>query len=111
MKAVLRTAERLGISEFEVFCAAYHAWFQERAAVVSLERHFVSYLFHGRVPFWVRHFTRSALLEQPASGEPAPRGIGCTCREIVDFVHLALFLLARQPSRLHLLPPTHRLIA
>ena len=109
-KAVLRTAERLGISEFQVFSAAYHAWFQEHAPVASLERHFVAYLFDGCVPFWVRHFTRSTTMESATAG-PVHRGVGHVCVGIVDFVHLVLALLAYQPARLQVLPPTHRLIA
>ncbi|NIR32109.1 MAG: hypothetical protein GWN84_22960 [Gammaproteobacteria bacterium] len=110
-KAILLTAERLGMSEFEVFSAAYRAWFHERAATASLERYFVAYLFNGRAPFWVRHFTRSTLLEEPASEGPVARGTVNACAEIVDFIQLALQLTARRPPRPRLLAHTHRLLA
>ncbi len=54
-------AGRLGITEFELFCAAYESWFARAASQHRIEKYFVQYLFYGDVPYWVRHFTRGTV--------------------------------------------------
>ncbi len=51
-------ADRLGISEFDLFQMAYKAWFTEECAISRIERHFVHYLYFSEVPFWMRHLLR-----------------------------------------------------
>ena len=60
-QAVLWSAEILEKSEFELFEAAYQAWYRETPEVARLERIFADYMFDEVVPFWVRQFTRSTL--------------------------------------------------
>jgi hypothetical protein len=55
---VIQTASALGVSEFGVFERAYRSWYREDAETRALESHFVTYLFHGNIPFWVRHYVR-----------------------------------------------------
>ena len=60
-QAVLWSAEILETSEFEVFEAAYQAWYRETPDITRLERIFAGYMFDEVVPFWVRQFTRTIL--------------------------------------------------
>ena len=60
-QAVLWSADILGKSEFEVFEAAYQAWYREVPDTNRLERIFADYMFDETVPFWVRQFTRDIL--------------------------------------------------
>lgn len=55
---VIQTASVLGVSEFGVFERAYRGWYREDGETRTLESHFVNYLFHGNIPFWVRHYVR-----------------------------------------------------
>ena len=59
--AVALLADFLEVSEFEVFAAAFRAWYRCDAGAQDLERHFGTYLREGRVPFWVRDFARKRL--------------------------------------------------
>lgn len=58
---VMLAAELLELTEFELFRAAYQAWHRESASEAHIERQFVPYMFEGKVPFWVRQFTRTTL--------------------------------------------------
>lgn len=89
---VVLAAELLDISEFRLFMAAFHEWFEREPSESLVERYFVAYLFEGAVPFWVRHFARNAVREcandRRDARRPAPQ-------RLVDALALAalLFLL------------------
>jgi hypothetical protein len=51
-------AEAVGVSEFDLFRAAYRHWYAADADTRVLEDRFVAYLFHGTVPAFVRHYAR-----------------------------------------------------
>ena len=72
-KAVHQAALSLEIPEFELFRLAHAAWYCESACDRFLERHFVSYLFDGHVPVWVRDFARRTTRHTPAAA-----GLGAT---------------------------------
>ena len=65
-KAVHRAALWLNIAEFELFRRAHAAWYRESPCERELERYFVSYLFEGRVPVWVRDFSRRTIRDMHA---------------------------------------------
>ncbi len=63
---VLDAAAELDTSEFEIFRLAHRAWFGHDAEEKSLERMFAVYMFHDRVPLWVRHLCRDIVEAAPA---------------------------------------------
>ena len=65
-RAVHQAALSLEIPEFEIFRLAHAAWYCESACERRLERYFVYYLFEGKVPVWVRAFTRHAIRDVAA---------------------------------------------
>jgi len=58
---VLRTAALLDATEFRVFELTYHEWHGIDLDTDQIEVHFVTYMFNGTVPIWVRQFTRKTL--------------------------------------------------
>jgi hypothetical protein len=88
---VIWTATVLGITEFEVFGAAYHAWFHEPADERLLESHFVPYMFEGVAPYWVRQFTRFTRNDCP---EPSRTGVSSVDLIVKAAVGLATILPA-----------------
>ena len=59
--SVVKAAEALGISEYDFFRLAYRRWSGHEAFGDVLEQTFVDYMFHRRVPMWVRHLSREVL--------------------------------------------------
>ena len=55
------TASVLGASELRVFELAYQEWYGKPPQIRDAERAFVDYLLEGKVPCWVRAFTRNTL--------------------------------------------------
>ena len=66
VQAVLDAAWALRVGEFDLFRLAYRRWFGRSEEEKDLERIFVRYMFHQRVPPWVRHFCRQVLDEAAA---------------------------------------------
>ncbi len=98
-RGVPLAAGRLGITEFELFCAAYESWFAHAASQHRIEKYFVQYLFYGDVPYWVRHFTRStvgAVRAQPVRHRGQASGVRWCFVLFLDFVP---GLLARMRPR------------
>lgn len=58
---VLKTAALLDATEFRVFELAYREWHGRDLDADQIEAHFVTYMFKGIVPIWVRQFTRKTL--------------------------------------------------
>lgn len=58
---VYRASALLGISEFQVFCNAWQAWYDEKPAEKRIEPYFVNFLGRDVVPFWVRNYVRTIL--------------------------------------------------
>ena len=61
---VIKSAEALGISEYDFFDLSYRRWFCQEPNDKALEQAFVDYMFHQNVPPWVRHLTRQVLARQ-----------------------------------------------
>lgn len=51
----------LGISEFQVFCDAWQAWYNENPQEKRIEPIFIRFLGEDSVPFWVRNYVRVVL--------------------------------------------------
>lgn len=60
---VTMVANRRSVSEFELFRAAYRAWYGVEGRERLVERHFGDYLNSGRAPHWVRHHCRASRQE------------------------------------------------
>ncbi len=71
---VLAAAAQLDVSEFEIFRLAHRAWFGRDGDEKSLERIFVAYMFHGKVPLWVRHLCRDVMEACPPPMSNATAG-------------------------------------
>jgi hypothetical protein len=61
MQRVHRASAWLGVSEFQVFCDAWQAWYNEKPAEERIEPYFVDFLGRDAVPFWVRNYVRLIL--------------------------------------------------
>ncbi len=72
---VMDVAALLGVREFDLFGLAWRRWSGTAADKRALETSFVGYMFHQRVPPWVRHFCREVLARQ-ADGTFDPRAFG-----------------------------------
>ena len=48
----------LGVSEFQVFCDAWQAWYDIKPSEKRIEPYFVDFLGQDVVPFWVRNYVR-----------------------------------------------------
>ncbi len=70
---VAEASARLDLGEFDLFGQAYRRWFGRAPAAGLLEQAFAAYMFHGRVPPWVRHYARGVLSAEPADTEAVPR--------------------------------------
>ena len=55
------TAGILDVSETRIFELAYQDWFGKPAHARDLEHAIVDYLFEGKMPCWVRAFTRNTM--------------------------------------------------
>ena len=53
---VIKATKLLAISEYETFHLAYRQWYGTDPESVTVEYCFMTYLFEGEIPFWVRHF-------------------------------------------------------
>ena len=60
-QAVVEAAWHLRIGEFDLFRLAYRRWYGAEPRLDWLERVFARYMFHRRVPPWVRQFCRDVL--------------------------------------------------
>jgi hypothetical protein len=60
---VLEAAALLEVTEFELFRIAYQQWFGAKIDDRDLERLYLPYMFHKRVPPWVRQLARSVIAE------------------------------------------------
>ena len=58
VQATLDVSALLGVAEFRMFHIAYRQWYGHDAEEATIERYFIPYMFHDRVPPWVRHFTQ-----------------------------------------------------
>jgi len=65
-RLVSDAAALLHLREFDLFRAAWRNWFGQTPDDKVLDRVFVDYLFHQRVPFWVRHFANRAIRDVEA---------------------------------------------
>jgi hypothetical protein len=61
IQLVYKACSWLGISEFQVFCDAWQEWYNEEPSEKRIESHFIKFLEHDAVPFWVRSYVRSIL--------------------------------------------------
>lgn len=66
-------AEATGLSEFDLFRAAYRHWYNADPDTRALEARFAAYLFEGTVPPFVRHYAR--LVRDGRAGGAETRGL------------------------------------
>jgi hypothetical protein len=64
VQQVHKASAWLGVSEFQVFCDAWQAWYNEKPAEKRIEPYFVDFLGQDAVPFWVRNYIRPILNRQ-----------------------------------------------
>jgi hypothetical protein len=67
IRLVREAAATLRLREFDLFRAAWQSWFGRAPDDKAVERVFIVYLFHQRVPHWLRHFARR-VIQDSASG-------------------------------------------
>lgn len=60
---VRHAARILRLKEFDLMRAAWQSWFGQTPDDKVVERIFVAYLFHQKVPHWLRHFARRVVRE------------------------------------------------
>lgn len=58
---VLEAAALLEVTEFELFGIAYRRWYGTAIDDRELEPLYLPYMFHGRVPLWVRQLAREVI--------------------------------------------------
>lgn len=76
VQAALDVAALLGVPEFRMFHIAYREWYGHDGDEATIERYFIPYMFHDRVPLWVRHFAqRVKHLDLAGTLDPASFGI------------------------------------
>jgi hypothetical protein len=63
---VLEAAALLEVTEFEFFRIAHRRWYGIRIEDKELERLYLPYMFHGRVPLWVRQLAREVIAKAEA---------------------------------------------
>lgn len=54
-------ANRLDVGEFQFFQLAYYSWFGTELHPKMMERAFLEYMLHDKVPPWARHFARQII--------------------------------------------------
>ena len=75
--AVVEAAEALVIREYDFFRLAFRRWSGREPEEKAMERTFVAYMFHQRVPACVRHLSRDVLhLKASGALDPGAFGIG-----------------------------------
>ena len=78
---VLEAAGLLEVTEFELFRIAYCRWHGVAIGDRELERHYQPYMFHNRVPHWVRQLAREVIARAEA-GRLDPRAYGVLPRPL-----------------------------
>ena len=58
---VYKASAWLGVSEFQIFCDAWQAWYDEKPSEKRIVPYFVDFLGQDAVPFWVRNYVRVIL--------------------------------------------------
>ena len=87
---VLETAALLEVTEFELFGIAYRRWYGAGIAERDLEQLYLPYMFHGRVPLWVRQLARE-VLAQAEAGRLDPKAYGILPKPLsMDMYHQGL---------------------
>lgn len=77
LRLVSEAAAALRLREFDFFRAAWQCWFGDAPDDKVMERVFVAYLFHQRVPHWVRQFARRVIQDREAGFlDPERLGVG-----------------------------------
>lgn len=61
LQQVHKVSAWLGVSEFQVFCNAWQAWYDEIPLEKRIEPFFIEFLGQAVVPFWVRNYVRIIL--------------------------------------------------
>jgi hypothetical protein len=59
---VSQAANILQIGEFQLLQLAYREWHGVDLPEALVSRLFASYMFHGKVPYWARHYARLILV-------------------------------------------------
>jgi len=92
---VFKASAWLGVSEFQVFCNAWQAWYDEKPAESRIEPYFVNFLGENVVPFWVRNYVRSILSRKDLQEEERKRlAIGALTYYLPLLIFFALLMYA-----------------
>jgi hypothetical protein len=78
---VLEAAGLLEVTEFELFRIAYCRWHGAAIGDRELERFYLPYMFHNRVPLWARQLAREVIARAEA-GHLDPRAYGVLPRPL-----------------------------
>jgi|GEM_PF-5571202 len=87
-ETVVRAAQLLDISEYELFLRAYGCWYPDTPDEWRIDELFAAFMFDNAVPFWVRDFARKVL--QATRRDSAPATL-----TFADRVRFAWKLIAR----------------
>ena len=68
---VAEAANRLAVGEFQFFQLAYYSWNGQDAEPKAMEREFLLYMLHDKVPPWVRQYARQ-IIRQDDEGQLDP---------------------------------------
>ena len=78
---VLEAVALLEVTEFEFFRIAYRRWYGAEIDDKALEPLYLPYMFHGRVPLWVRQLARE-VIQKAGDEDLDPRAYGVLPRPL-----------------------------
>jgi hypothetical protein len=90
IQQVYKASSWLGVSEFQVFCDAWQAWYDAKPSEKRIEPYFVNFLGQDAVPFWVRNYVRVILNRKDLLAEEQKRLI---IGRLTYFIPLLIFFI------------------
>jgi hypothetical protein len=89
-------ARLLGMSDFKLFEAAYHAWHGKKPSEELREHFFNRFLLESVVPFWVRNYVRTFLNDPELQERLGKKKVAACCYVVpivVEYAVIMYFLL------------------
>ena len=90
IQQVYKASSWLGVSEFQIFCDAWQAWYDAKPSEKRIEPYFVNFLGQDAVPFWVRNYVRVILNRKDLLAEEQKRLI---IGRLTYFIPLLIFFI------------------
>lgn len=90
IQQVYTASDWLGISEFQIFCEAWRAWYNEYPLEKRIEPYFIDFLGQEAVPFWVRNYVRMTLGRKDLAEREKKK---MTIETLTFYVPLLLFFI------------------